>query len=542
MLHPRGCIVPKHASALWRWLVALAAGALAVSPAAAQVTVTRGPYLQSVSSTAATFCWRTSAATASRVVLGASPGDLTISVTDPVVTTNHEVRVTALLAAQAYAYRVGTATELLTPASSAYVFKTAPVTGASVPVRVWIVGDSGESGRDAIAVRDRAEAWFGAHPPDLWLMLGDNAYSSGTDSEYQAGCFDQYPSQLCRWPLFPTRGNHDVISSGAWNDYADFFVLPSTGECGGVPSGSELYYSYDWGPVHFIVLDSEDSDRSLGGPMIQWMRQDLAATGAAWIVCYWHHPPYTHGSHNSDDTGSNMWDMRTNVVPILDSTGVDLVLAGHSHGYERSYLLNGHYGTSNTLTSAMKVGPGDGRPNGNGPYTKAHANKYPFEGAVYTVAGSSSQVSRVSSMPCMVASMKALGSVVLDIAGNRLDARFIDNTGAVRDSFAIVKGANVSVGPPPGSRLRLAVPRPNPARSEVTFEFELPQPGSVTLDIVDAAGRRVARLVGETRPAGPQRVEWRGTGALGRPAPAGLYWAVLKVGSEMRVRRVVLTP
>ena len=71
----------------------------------------------------------------------------------------------------------------------------------------------------------------------------------------------------------------------------------------------------------------------------------------------------------------------------------------------------------------MKVGAGDGRVGGSGPYTKAHTQQWPFEGAVYTVAGSSSKTDPVSSMPCMVASLSTLGSLVLDFNGNRLDAQ-----------------------------------------------------------------------------------------------------------------------
>src|SRR5262249_8268236 len=149
------------------------------------------------------------------------------------------------------------------------------------------------------------------------------------------------------------------------NDYYDIFTLPTAAEAGGVASGSEAYYSFDWGDVHFICLDSEGSDRSKSGPMARWLRDDLAANNSMWTIAYWHHPPYTKGSHDSDndlDSGGRMRDMRENLLPILDSTGVDLVLTGHSHSYERSFLVNGHYGPSTTLTSAMKVDSGDGRP------------------------------------------------------------------------------------------------------------------------------------------------------------------------------------
>ena len=524
------------------WLFAALAAATSVGPVAAQ-TITRGPYLTSAGPNRITISWRTSTATGSRVDYGDNISSYTQSTSDPALVTNHEVTLTGLLAAHSYAYRVGTPSALLTPADATYAFKTAPLPGAQVPVRVWVVGDSGDNNGSSQAVRDKFAAYSAGQPPDLWLMLGDNAYSSGSDSEYQSGCFSLYPQALRKWPLFTTRGNHDALSSGAWNDYLDFFCLPNAGQCGGVPSGSESYYSYDWGPVHFICLDSEGSDRSKGGPMLRWLRQDLAATDAGWVVCYWHHPPYTNGTHNSDDSGSHMADMRQNVVPILDSTGVDLVLSGHSHGYERSYLLNGHYGVSSTLTSAMKVGPGDGRTGGNGAYTKPHPSQFPFEGAVYTVAGSSAKNDGVSSMPCMVASIASLGSMVLDFNGNRLDARFLDDNGAIRDNFTIIKGTGaLDTTTPPIASLRLAVPHPNPARGAVSFEYELPTPGEATLEVMDAAGRLVTRLARGQQPAGPQRLEWRGAGKRGLPAPAGVYWAVLTALGQTRVTRVVLTP
>src|SRR6185369_4640455 len=193
-------------------------------------------------------------------------------------------------------------------------------------------------------------------------------------------------------------------------------------------------------------------------------------------------------------------------------------------------LLNGHYGTSSTLTAAMKVGPGDGRVGGSGPYTKAHVQQQPFEGAVYTVAGSSSEAKHVASMPCMVASITALGSLVLDFNGNRLDAHFLDNKGAVRDSFAIVKGGAQQVSVPPArSALSLAPARPTPARGEVVFDFTLGAAGPATLDVYDAEGRRVARLADGMMEAGPHHAVWRVAGR-DRPAAPGAYWAMLTAG------------
>src|SRR5205814_2362916 len=89
---------------------------------------------------------------------------------------------------------------------------------------------------DSTDTRDAFLAWTGSRGADLWLMLGDNAYSSGADAEYQAALFTPYALPLREWVLWPTRGNHDQIFSGANNDYYDLFTLPQNGEAGGLPS------------------------------------------------------------------------------------------------------------------------------------------------------------------------------------------------------------------------------------------------------------------------------------------------------------------
>jgi hypothetical protein len=216
--------------------------------------------------------------------------------------------------------------------------------------------------------------------------------------------------------------------------------VPVQGEAGGVASSTKAYYSFDHGNVHFVVLDSTQSDRSSSGPMLTWLRADLAANTRPWTIALWHHPPYSRGGHNSD-TDTTMTQMRQNVLPILEGGGVDLVLAGHSHSYERTVLLDGHYGASTTLTAAMKKDAGSGREDGSGAYRKPTPGPGPREGTVYVVAGSSGQTSGGTlNHPAMYTSLNSLGSLVIDVDGGRLDARFIDQTGAVRDYFTVLKG------------------------------------------------------------------------------------------------------
>jgi hypothetical protein len=134
--------------------------------------------------------------------------------------------------------------------------------------------------------------------------------------------------------------------------------------------------------------------------------------------------------------------MRERVLPLLEEYGLDLMLCGHSHAYERSFLLDGHYGVSNTLEEKTHFKSlKDGRPDGTGIYTKPSRGPAPHEGAVYVVAGSSGQTSGGGLQhPAMCLSLNVLGSLVLDFNDNRLDATFIDDKAVTRDYFRIVKG------------------------------------------------------------------------------------------------------
>ena len=274
-------------------------------------------------------------------------------------------------------------------------------------------------------------------------MLGDNAYGDGTDGQYQDAVFDMYPELLRQTPLWPTLGNHDghtASSDTQTGPYYDIFTLPTNAEAGGLASGTEAYYSFDYANIHFVCLNSHDVNRSPNGAMMTWLQNDLAATDKQWVIAFWHHPPYSKGSHDSDSE-SHLRDMRENALPILESFDVDLVMSGHSHSYERSFLIDGHYGRSDTLTAVMIIDGGDGRDTGDGAYDKPGLVGPPNQGAVYAVAGSSGKTSGGDlDHPVMFISLRRLGSMVLDVSSNRLDAIFLDDAGSVNDQFTMVKG------------------------------------------------------------------------------------------------------
>lgn len=420
--------------------LALIVGMASALPAFAQ-TLTRAPYLQSGTPNSMVLRWRTNTAVIGVVRYGTAQGSLTLQQQEATARTEHEVRLTGLSPNTRYFYAVGTATATLAGNDANHFFLTSPPVGTAKPTRIWVLGDSGTANANAQAVRNAYTNFNGTRYTDLWLMLGDNAYESGTDAEFQAAVFNMYPTFLRQSVLWPTLGNHDgaaADSATQTGPYYNIFTLPRNAEAGGIASGTEAYHSFDYGNIHFINLDSFETSRSATGPMANWLRQDLADTTQDWIIAFFHHPPYSKGSHNSD-TETELVQMRRNILPILEAGGVDLVLTGHSHSYERSFLLDGHYGTSGTLTPAMKINGGSGRVDGTGAYNKAASAG---EGAVYVVAGSSGQASGGSlNHPAMFISLNNLGSMILDVNGNRLDAQFLRENGTRPDHFTILKGA-----------------------------------------------------------------------------------------------------
>ncbi|HET6372440.1 MAG TPA: metallophosphoesterase [Candidatus Polarisedimenticolia bacterium] len=454
---------------LWNGLAVISADLVVVPylSSNSQFTPTRGPYLQLGTPTGIVVRWRTAVASDSRVRYGPAPGSLTSFADGSGVTTEHVVALSGLSPATRYYYSVGTSTGPEEGGDANHYFVTSPPPGSAAPARIWVVGDSGTANASARAVRDAYETLTGTAHTDYWLMLGDNAYPTGTDDQYQAAVFDTYPELLRKSVLWPTLGNHDGASADSTTQsgpYYDIFTLPTQAEAGGIPSGTEAYYSFDAGNIHFICLDSFDTDRSPGGAMMTWLQEDVMATTRDWVVAFWHHPPYTKGSHDSDFEG-DLIQMRTNALPILEAAGVDLVLTGHSHSYERSFLIDGHYGSSNTFTPAMQIDPGDGRIDGTGAYAKPAGPPGPHAGAVYVVAGSSGQTSGGSlNHPAMFVSLNVLGSLVLEVNGPQLDAKFLDDAGAWQDYFTLYKGA----GSPPNASF-IGQPRKGAAPLSVTF-------------------------------------------------------------------------
>ncbi|MGB3948310.1 MAG: metallophosphoesterase [Bacteroidia bacterium] len=416
--------------------------------------IDRGAYLQIATPNSIVIKWRTDIATDSKILYGTSLNNLTQQVVDYDLEIDHEVELTGLLPATVYYYSIGNNTQTLQSAATSIYFKTSPLVGTVAPYRFWVIGDAGMGNNNQRSVRDGFYGYNNNQHIDGWIMLGDNAYGNGTNdgnqSCYQTGVFqNMYESTLKNTVLWPALGNHDYNNHIPFSPspaYFDIFTLPTNAEAGGVASGTEKYYSYNYGNIHFIVLDSYDENRATNGAMAQWLQNDLASDTMMWTIAYWHHPPYTKGSHDSDNPNlldGELVEMRENILPILEGAGVDLVLNGHSHCYERSYLLDGHYGYTTQLQASMIIDSTSGSYPASCAYHKQTQESKAHKGAVYSVVGCSGKLSGTSSgwpHPVMYkATNTNLGSMLLEINGNQLDAKFILTDSTVYDSFTIMK-------------------------------------------------------------------------------------------------------
>jgi len=424
-----------------------------VTASAGSGPLLRGPYLQKAGPDRMTVRWRGSNSVPGRVCFGTSTNQLQRMVVEglaPPYPYDHEVTLTGLAPATTYYYNIGSSRDLLAGGADC-TFTTPPLPGTWKETLVWVLGDAqyGSSGAQQLAVRQAFFAWMGDRALDFVFQLGDNASDFGTDDDYQAALFDIFPSLLRRVPFWSSVGNHDVENTAIPSDVHAYFRIyspPTAAECGGVPSGTKHYYSFDHANIHFIALDSMTASRSPSGPMATWLRMDLAATTADWIVCSFHHPPYSKGTHDSDEDPAQT-EMRQNILPILEEGGVDLVLSGHSHVYERSHLLDGHYGVSSTFEPAMILDAGGGRPEESGAYLKPLTGARAHSGTVYVVSGSASENSGGAlDHPAHVVSLNAMGTVGLAFSGPRMDVTFIRADGTTPDHFTIQKQDN------PGAR------------------------------------------------------------------------------------------
>lgn len=248
-----------------------------------------------------------------------------------------------------------------------------------------VVGDA-EQAVSELVIREQ---------PELVITLGDNNYPIGSADTIDVNIGRFYSSFISPYKgsfgkgskenrFFPSLGNHDWMTDGA-RPYLDYFTLP----------GNERYYELERGDVHLFSIDSDPHEPDgIDKTSVQarWLKEKAGSSKKAFQIAYMHHPPFSSARHGSSDV--MQWP--------YEEWGVDLVLAGHDHTYER-IVVNGLTYVVNGLGGNAVYSFGDIVPGSKIRFNRAH------------------------------------GAMFFEVSGKELHGRFLTSKGEVIDAFTIAR-------------------------------------------------------------------------------------------------------
>jgi predicted phosphodiesterase len=298
---------------------------------------------------------------------------------------------------------------LLTLATCAWVSVGPTITFGASNVNIAAAGDWGCTGNTQETVKN-----VQGQNPDLVLALGDFSYSSTSD------CWINEIRPI--WSITKINfGNHDVENPTLENSYLNSFGL------------SKQYYSYKAGNVHVLTMSTEQNFAK-GSPQYNFVLKDLENANSdpsiKWIIVTMHIPLYASPNTCGAPGCSGDKDLRDSYHQVFDKYGVDLVLAGHVHNYERTYPLtyNSQNPSNPTITSCDKS-----------TYTNP-------DGEIYAIVGTGGEnLHGLSDKSYFVSTQQdsKFGILNLHMSADSLEAKFIDNSGLIFDRFTINKNVNI---------------------------------------------------------------------------------------------------
>jgi hypothetical protein len=305
--------------------------------AASAQTLTRGPYLQNLSTNSVEILWRTDTPTASAVEIRDLSAGRTESYLCTIPTTVHQMRVPNLATDARYSYRVGTGVEgkFL---SQAYTFQT--FAGPDATTFDFVAyGDHRNFPKDHRAVVDAIlERCKQEGYPRFLLDTGDyTGQGEAAQDPWDEQFFGPAAELMKRVCYFPVIGNHESFTRHPRIPfrYLENFSVPTHS------SGTEYYYSFYYGDAHFLMLDVYSTDFVRGSKQYAWIEKDLKESKKKWKFAAMHYPVFIHRSEPAVSYGNQ--DIRTHLVPLFLKYGVTAVFSGDSHFYQRSDSDGIHY-------------------------------------------------------------------------------------------------------------------------------------------------------------------------------------------------------
>ena len=277
-----------------------------------------GPYLQNVTQESITVMWESSGDPSSSKVRIRRFGDLVWKeIADLEKTNIHEIEINGLSPDTIYEYQISQGDIQNWIPGNPASFTTSPYENGEY--RIAFYGDSRTYPKNHSAVVQSIIN----NKADLVLHAGDLVDAGRNYAHWGDQFFGPLARLMINTPIFPVLGNHEFNGSGrVW--FFDFFSLP----------GNESWFAFNYGCTRIIGLDS-NSDFTPGSEQYLWLKNELESQAyqeSNWQLVYMHHPPYTSGPHPHDEV-----PVLKHLVPLFKEYGVEFVLAGHNHHYERTF-------------------------------------------------------------------------------------------------------------------------------------------------------------------------------------------------------------
>jgi hypothetical protein len=285
---------------------------------------------------------------------------------------------------------------------------------------------------------DSQDPHMGDIPYENWRNTIQNAYEADPDAKFVINVgdlvdFGQHEAHWNAWfeaaegvidriPEMPVTGNHECYGSPDTRKpeyWMAQFVLPQNG-----PEGLKgRVYSFDYGPVHFVILDSQQKEQKEYGDILEvqktWLEADLAASKATWKLVFFHKPPYEVIAIRPND------DIKAAFCPIIEKYHADFVFNGHDHAIARTYAIN------------------------NGVFMEK-----PSQGTVYYITGQSGGktykiADRQPYNTYFYNPLDQPNYIVAEVKGKKITLKVLMQDGTLLDTFFIDKAKDVSSDPPP---------------------------------------------------------------------------------------------
>ena len=274
------------------------------------------PYIQNITTKSAIFLWQSSGKKVGTVEVFRADGRSVSKNTDA-LTTFHEILITNLDPDTPYFYQVTEGGIRVGPVRS---FRTAPESDSTKAFSFIVLGDSGFGTEPQLKVASQMLTL--ANNASFVIHMGDVVYD-GYEGEYRSKFFDPYRSLTHRMPFYPVLGDHDEVDEAA--AYYKFFSLPPN-----TTEGTEDFYSFSFGNALFLALNSNRLLEFDNATQLPFAEEVLGNSTHTWKFIYLHHSIHTTALGREGKPGID-----SQVGPIAEKYGVDIVFGGDVHAYER---------------------------------------------------------------------------------------------------------------------------------------------------------------------------------------------------------------